>query len=165
MAGGSVEILGSLATEADGRRHDRREVEWAGKHEGHMPGGKRRARRERGGFVELGRLRSSHVGEESGLEVGKAHGEEIELVVAWLVLSSADQDRRDEGGGGCRVHWGRVGGRWGRATWGLRAGVRRGRERAHQMGGGAPWFIGRLRSLEGRTAERRNKDYPCSLNK
>jgi hypothetical protein len=34
MAGGSVEILGSLATEADGGRHDRREVEWAGKHEG-----------------------------------------------------------------------------------------------------------------------------------
>jgi hypothetical protein len=34
MAGGSVEILDSLAMEADGGRHDRREVEWAGKHEG-----------------------------------------------------------------------------------------------------------------------------------
>jgi hypothetical protein len=34
MVGGSVEILGSLAIEADGGRHDRREVEWAGKHEG-----------------------------------------------------------------------------------------------------------------------------------
>jgi hypothetical protein len=52
--------------------------------------GKRGARRERGGFTELGRPRSSHVDEESGLEVGKAHGEEIELVVACLVRSSID---------------------------------------------------------------------------
>jgi hypothetical protein len=34
MAGGSIEILSSLATEVDGGRHDRREVEWTGKHEG-----------------------------------------------------------------------------------------------------------------------------------
>jgi hypothetical protein len=43
--------------------------------------GKRGARRERGGFAELGRPRSSHVGEESRLEVSKAHDEEIELEV------------------------------------------------------------------------------------
>jgi hypothetical protein len=38
MEVGSIEILGSLVTEDDGGRHDRREVEWAGKHEGRDDG-------------------------------------------------------------------------------------------------------------------------------
>lgn len=142
-------------------RHDRREVEWAGKHEGRDGGW---------GNAELGTRgvgSQSSVGQDHRMSARRAGWRLARLTARrsswWLVRSSAGRDRRDEEGGGCRAHRGRVGGRRGRATWGSRAGVRRGRERAHRTGGGAPWFIGWLRSLEGRTTERQNKERQTTL--
>jgi hypothetical protein len=91
--------------------------------------GKRGARRERGGFAELGRPRSSHVGEESGQEVGKAHGEEIELVVG-AELGQPRSSRR----GGLRLLNASGKGWWatGESDVGIAGGVRRGREWAHR---------------------------------
>jgi hypothetical protein len=99
MAGGSVEILGFCVVEADGGRHDRQEVEWAGKHEGRNGGW---------GNAELdarGAGSQSSADQDPRMSARRAGWRLARLTTrrsSWrLVRSSADRDRRDEEGGGC----------------------------------------------------------------